>query len=315
MKILDRFFKEYVRRFTEELAEMDSIQQGLTGYSSEVYSRLDAAESNMTEACRRLEEQVDPNSEEIEQARVRFRSEIRPWYEQSFLMNRATQKPRGYPGDYEILEGIYNNVSRSTGIGEYLDNLFLNDQLAVAVRSRKDMIREKLWAELEARQGDVSVLNIASGSCREWFELLPLKLEIKLTLICVDFDQMALDHSRKRLEDRARGTEIRFIKENALRLAVRKDNVDRFGKLDISYSFGLYDYLTDKTLKRLLRTQFDLIKPDGKMILTFKDKTRYDGTRHAWFCDWHFVQRSEQGVYDLLAQTGLEKAPIKTTWE
>ena len=77
--------------------------------------------------------------------KLHFRKSIEPWFSQSFLMSRGLNKPNGHPGDYETLEAIYDNKPISSGIGEYLDRYFLNAPLAVAVRNRKDRMRDILF--------------------------------------------------------------------------------------------------------------------------------------------------------------------------
>ena len=59
-------------------------------------------------------------------------------------MKRAFEKPRGYSGDYLVLEAIYNKHPLSKGLGEYYDRDFLNNPYAVALRSRKDRLRKML---------------------------------------------------------------------------------------------------------------------------------------------------------------------------
>jgi extracellular factor (EF) 3-hydroxypalmitic acid methyl ester biosynthesis protein len=71
------------------------------------------------------------------------------------------------------------------------------------------------------------------------------------------------------------------------------------------YSVGLYDYLPDKVLKRLLTAQMNLLKPGGRMILAFKDAEAYDKTMYDWGCDWQFVKRTEPEVLDLLDDLGI----------
>ncbi len=297
------------------LAAIEEAQKDLSDFSPELFARLKVAEAEMAEICKKLETELGDDPGAVEEAKKRFRQEITPWYSQSFLMKRATEKPRGYPGDFEILEGIYNNQPRSSGMGSYLDRLFLDDHLAEAVRKRKDLIREMLRAEVNGASGKIRVMNIASGSCREWYELFPTIDGCRLTLTCIDFDQLALDYSRSRLDDRKDDAEIRYVKDNAIKLAVRKGNIDLYGRQDIVYSFGLYDYLNNKALKRLLQAQYELLNENGKMILTFKDRTKYDKTKYGWFCDWYFEQRSEKEVFDILKEIGFDARHISTNWE
>jgi len=51
------------------------------------------------------------------------------------------------------------------------------------------------------------------------------------------------------------------------------------------------------------------------MILTFKDKRKYNGAKHAWFCDWYFEPRSKKDVLKLLDGIGFREKEITVTWE
>ena len=41
-------------------------------------------------------------------------------------MNHALSKPRGYPGDYQMLTSIYDGATKSRRLRGYLDRFFLN---------------------------------------------------------------------------------------------------------------------------------------------------------------------------------------------
>ena len=234
-EIIDQFFSVDVRSFTDDLSAIEEKQKHLDHFSQTLYLRLQEAEKGMTEACARVQVKLEGDNKAVRQAMTIFREEIAPWYNQSFLMRRATVKPRGYPGDYLILQGIYDNVPRSLGIGNYLDLLFLNDPLALAARSRKDVIRHKLRETIKSNGKGAEVMNIASGTCQEWYELLPTFADNALNLTCIDFDTMALDYARTRLAGLKKKVEIKYIKENALKLAVRKDNVSRYGSVSYTH--------------------------------------------------------------------------------
>ena len=318
MEALELVSNSEIKRFVQVLRDLESVVQETADFSPAIFDKFLAAEHRITDSFSDVEEKLGGDPQIIHEARRQFRQEICPWYYQSFFMKRATEKPFGYSGDYEILEGIYDNMPLSDGFGWYLDRLFLTDQLAVAVRYRKDTIRDWLQSELEkaaVQKNELKILNIGCGSCREWYELFAKVDPGHLQLTCIDFDQVALNYARRRLSDRQKGVDLKFVRDNALRLAVRQDNENRFGLQDIIYSFGLYDYLTDKTLKRLLKNQYDLLKPGGRMVLTFKDRTKYNSRKHAWFCDWYFEQRSEEDIFKLLHEIGIDKQRITTVWE
>lgn len=131
-----------------------------------------------------------------------------------------------------------------------------------------------------------------------------------ISIACVDYDQESIDFSRNRHAPFSSHAEIVFVNDNVLRIATRKDNTETYGLQNLVYSVGIYDYLTDKVLKRLLTAQMGLLKDGGKMILAFKDCDAYDKTGYDWFLDWQFIQRTERQVFDLLGESGIRDVAI-----
>ncbi len=84
---------------------------------------------------------------------------------QSPWMNRARQKPLGYPGDYELMTRVYDNhFAGATLFAKAVDLSFALTPAAVAVRARKDMLRERLSRLIDERKGKpVRILSIAAG--------------------------------------------------------------------------------------------------------------------------------------------------------
>ena len=200
METAERFYQSEVERFIQELREVESLSKQSDEMMPELFAKLLSAEKQMADSLHEIEDRLGGNPRLIENAKIQFRRNIRPWYDQSLLMKRATEKPLGYPGDYVLLEAIYENTPLSKGFGRYLDHLLLNDKLAIAVRNRKDKIRTWLKAQfdlIEDPKKEFKILNIASGSCREWHGLLSQVDSGEIKLTCIDFDQRALDFAKK----------------------------------------------------------------------------------------------------------------------
>src|SRR5574339_110252 len=81
------------------------------------------------------------NKSKILRIKHLFRSLIFKYIKQSHFIKRGVLKPRGYPGDYQILEYMYNNKPKSKNFGRLLDIYFLSNDYVQAVRDRKDDTR------------------------------------------------------------------------------------------------------------------------------------------------------------------------------
>ncbi len=236
-----------------------------------------------------------------------FREAIAPWFSKSWCMNRALQKPRGYPGDYEILEAIYIDRPVSEGIGEALDLYFLRSALAKAVRGRKDWIRDFLHNNLASRPGMPRVLDIACGPCREIRELVSGNGKAPFTFCGLDLDDEALSFARSALAQSGFPPErATFIRQNVLRLTSGSGNVEAYGKFDLIYSIGLYDYLRDEALIQVLKGTAAMLAEQGQYLIAFKDSDRYDCTEYQWAVDWYFCQRTEAQCRRLIEEAQLE---------
>jgi hypothetical protein len=53
----------------------------------------------------------------VNQIKMRVRDILGHFIYQGWVFRRAIEKPRGYPGDYQVIEAAYNNEPLSEGLG------------------------------------------------------------------------------------------------------------------------------------------------------------------------------------------------------
>ena len=245
------------------------------------------------EACAQFERQVqDP--EAIKAAQAYFREKTNPILSKSYFINRCRTWPRGQQGDFETLELAYKNTPFSEGIGYYLDKYLISTDLGIGVRERIEKLRDLLKGELKSRSAP-KVLDVACGSCREVFELTPEIKSSKARYTCVDIDPEALNFARDRFSHAGLlSDQVELLTYNALRMFDYETAITEFGKQDIIYSVGYFDYLPDDFLEKMLKTLYMMLKPGGKLITSFKDANRYRPQIYHWLVDWDgFLQRTE----------------------
>lgn len=312
---VERFLVEDTAAFTRALAELAAeVEDHKIPFSEAHLERLTAAAERSRQACRSLESRIGDDETLLRAAQAAYRDAIAPWFDRSWLMHRAKFKPKGYPGDHAILTAIYDRLPKSPGIGGYLDLYFLNTQLGRAVPARLRAAREFLIRELERRGGDVSVLNVACGPCREYAEDFQVPRGARPRIICIDSDQEALDfagQSVARLGSKA--PDLSCVRYNALRMSSAKRNVETFGRPDIIYSIGLFDYITDRHLVPILQGLRETLAEGGALYIAFKDADRYDKTVYQWMVDWFFLQRTEGECRALFDQAGYETGRMEMT--
>lgn len=304
-----------IATFKERLADLERrIAPDAQPRKDGFYRELHAAWQDSCRACREIEAQLDGEPDELKQAKQSFREQICQWLDQSWILNRARVKPRGYPGDYAMLVGIYDNIPKGRGFGGYLDLFGLNMTLARGVRERMLGARQFLHDEMARREGDISVLNIACGPFREYSAGIYVPKHCRLNVTCIDYDEEALDYVRAlTAECGPDSPHVTCVRHNALRMSSARANVEKFGRADVIYSVGLFDYLPDKHLIPLLAGLRESVNEDGVVYAAFKDCRRYDKTEYQWHLDWYFYQRTEEECADLFAQAGYNMSALEVT--
>jgi len=303
--LIRNFFVSDMHKYLEkiELLYSEIIEKKVSEDKGQI--EIDRETNKIAEKGSSLEQILDSKifSKEIKSI---FRSMVGSWIYESKYLKRGFEKPRGYPGDYKMIEAIYDNKPRSEGIGRYLDSFFLNNSYAGAVRNRKDKIVDILDDFLKKADSPiVRILNLASGSCREIKELFEKisKVEKEVKFTCIDHDEEALDFAQEALKSLPKKAQVKFVKENILTMPERqKYYAELLGGQNLIYSLGLIDYVPDRILKRLIKLWFNLLAPEGRMLLTHKDIDRDPLAPLApdWYCNWKFVPRNEAYFINLV---------------
>jgi SAM-dependent methyltransferase len=305
---IEAFFGRDVSAFTRRLAKLDAEVDPLA--KAQLDHRVDElsdAIGRSKQACRTIEAFIGDDGPLLKVVQTRFRESIAGWFDRSWFMQRAKTKPRGYPGDYELLTAIYDRKPKARGLGGYLDLYFLNTTLARAVRARLLAAKMFLVQELGRRRSDVSILNVACGPCRELADGLLYRPDRRVHLTCVDSDRQALEYVQGNIT--SVGVDLPDTNcecYNALRMSAARSNIRKFGRCDIIYSVGLFDYVPDKYLVPMLQGLRDSLNQDGVLYVAFKDAERYDKTEYQWHVDWHFFQRTEGDCRELMRQAGFD---------
>jgi len=239
-----------------------------------------------------------------------FRQLCSPWVYRSDIVKYAYEKQRGYPGDYKLLEIIYDKTILSSNIGYCYDNYFLENLYAVAVRNRKDKMKEILGRFFKSSTKDnLSILNVACGSARELKDIFvndKFEPECNIVVNLVDQDKEALEFSRKSLESSSKRIGFKYFNHNILDYCKEKEKYSSLlGKHDMVYSIGLADYLPERFLKRLILFCFDLLKPNGILVIAHKDSKQYKPLAPDWWCDWTFYHRSEEDVVNIFRNSNI----------
>lgn len=313
--LVEEFFDRDVSDLQRVLSEIETrIPATQAADCDATLDQLTQAIDRCLSACERVAEALGDDESQLLAVRARFREAIRPWFEQSWFMHRGTTKPRGFAGDYMILNAIYENVPKVGGVGGYLDRYFLKSDLARAVRSRLDCVQKFLVRETLDRAELMSILDVASGPGREFTSVFSGRVDSAkamrtkfIALKCIDIDQEALDHLRDRVDADAKDAiDVSCHRYNALRMSSVKANLQNFGECDMIYSVGLCDYIPDRQMIAILSGWRGSVNPHGIVYVAFKDVTRYRPAQNQWLVDWHFFPRVEADCRRLFTAAGYD---------
>ena len=312
---INAFFSDDVARFVSELQQFEQrTADDVEASSDNTVTELTHCINTMLSCCTRLERVLVEAPGLLKEVQIRFREAIAPWFSKSWCMQRAFTKPRGYPGDYELLTAIYDRLPKSVGLGAYLDRYFLNTTLGQAVPARMRSARQFLVTEIDRREGDVSILNVACGACREYTEGFEPVADRKIELTLVDNDPLALEFVQTHVADQfPTNIAVNYIRYNALRMTNARVNTERFGRNDIIYSVGLCDYIPDEYLIPMLKGWRESLAEGGVVYVAFKDMQLYDTAEYQWLVDWYFYQRTEAECRNLFAAAGYDMTHMDVT--
>lgn len=313
----EKYYRLLDKATTRFISELEDIEKRFLDSKESPDALLNAvtnAINNISDVCEEFEQGVGYDKDIIKETQMRFRERTNSILSKSYFINRARIWPQGCQGDYKMLESAYKSTPLSAGIGYYLDLYFLKrDALAEGVKNRIKKLEEMLRDEIIMRKKP-SILNIACGSCRE---LMGITSEISASdakIICIDNDNDALAFAQSRLSYAELPTPIEFYKYNVLRMFDSEVGMTEFGKQDIIYSVGLFDYLPDDFLVKMLRTLYHLLNPGGKLIAAFKDADRYKHQIYHWPLNWDgFLQRREEDFDRIIEEAGIPDSALSQT--
>lgn len=248
------------------------------------------------------------------QTQARFRAEAGPFFWQSAVLKRCWEKPRGYAGDFLMMEALYRHQpAGDTPLGLWLDTWALELPGFQAVRNRRDMLSALL--RQEHARGARQVMNVACGSAPE---LAAVAGEVHFDgVTLMDQDQGALDAALANFHRvgalPATGHEaLRPWCGSVLALLRNRSDLERESQ-DVLYSIGLYDYLTERFARGLTAKLWEGLAPGGLLVLgNFNaDNPMRHFTESA--LDWYLVYRSPADMLRLVeGLPGVTHAEVRT---
>ena len=274
----------------------------------ELFSRVDALISNSNAAINSLEYESGLSGTDLDFIMGYVFKELSPFILKARLPRRTYFKPRGYAGDFKMMELLYQNKPNGEGLlGPAIDAACLSHPAAEAVRNRRETLRDLLVAEYKDKK-QLSILNLACGSSREFIDFIYETSGKNVSYLGIDSDKGALDFTKRLLRDLSLLYQVQAetLEDNVVKWATSRSS-EPYGLFDVVYSSGLTDYLRDGLFVQLVNKAYDCLKPGGKIIIgNFSNKN----PNKAWMDRmllWRLIHRSPEDLERLFARSKFKK--------
>lgn len=212
------------------------------------------------------------------------------------LQGHAYNKPFGYSGDFILIDSFYTYTPINKGKNVKWDELAINMKGTEALRNRKLYLINLLIEKIKIKSKGISVLDVASGSCRDLKEFFQINPDCKMNCDCIEQDLNAIEYAKCLLDND--NHKVNFIPKNAIKFTTNK-------KYDLIWSGGLFDYFTDNIFVRLLKRYYSFLNEDGEMVIgNFSDNN--PSKNYMDLMGWHLNYRDEEKLLELAKESGFD---------
>ncbi|MCE2965626.1 MAG: hypothetical protein LW855_07525, partial [Alphaproteobacteria bacterium] len=248
---------------------------------------------------------------------------LTPLFMAAPIFERSYMKPLGYPGDFEIMNMVYDGHDQGdTLYGKFLHRLGL--VVAFCIAERMNVVKQEIESIFikNTEQNSVRIANLGCGSAREVPDILKLYndevFRFKLDYLLLDQDQPALNQALNRSRPLAarhpQRVNVKSCQLSFLDLMKPQTTLQKEGAFDIIYTVSLIDYINGRRANILLKSLYSNLKVGGKLIIgnmaATPDRNLFPMD---YLTDWVVIYRNPQEMLDL-AQ-GLDNAKVSLVQE
>ncbi len=232
--------------------------------------------------------------------------EIFPYIMRSRFVERAYYKPKGYAGDFLMMEHIYKDKAEGDGkLGKIVDAWCLQRPGAKAIRGRRRLLSSQLATLCESfrhKASRIKIMNLACGPNRELFDFLAnCTYTDAIEALCIDIDSEALQYTNQHVNVFHHKASIRLMNENIVKWALGRVSHE-ISNQHIIYSAGLCDYLDRRLFQAMIKRCHEHLEPGGKLLLgnfaPYPDQIFMDEMLH-----WELLYRTGDDLTDIFADT------------
>jgi extracellular factor (EF) 3-hydroxypalmitic acid methyl ester biosynthesis protein len=220
------------------------------------------------------------------------------------IWNRSYSKPLGYPGDFEIMNQVYDWQRIGNTAYEMLMHR-VGLEVAECIRTRMEVVRTHIADVVHAKghERPARITSLGSGPAREVEAFLSshtgsgYRAEFSL----IDQEMDALQYAHESTYPYVLNADGR-IKVQGLNISFTDilrgtQGLAGLPPQDLVYSVGLLDYLTAHRAKALVKRLYDLLSPGGLLVIgNMNDCSLSNFWPMEFIADWSLQYRNNDDM-------------------
>jgi hypothetical protein len=237
------------------------------------------------------------------------------------IWDRSYGKPLGYPGDFEVMNQVYDWERRGTGVYQMLMHR-LGLEVAECIKTRMEVVQANIATVVREKGNSraARIMSLGSGPAREVEQFLATSslktARVEFTLI--DQEPAALKYAVEKTYPHVLNAigqaRVQCLNMSFTDILRGTGGLSALPPQDMIYSVGLLDYLADRRAHALVRRLYETLAPNGLLIIGNMNDTPLSNLWPMEFiADWSLYYRSDA---QMLAWTeGLNPAEAWTETE
>lgn len=219
------------------------------------------------------------------------------------INRRIYQKPLGYPGDYVIMNYIYDYKGDKAYLGsstyeKLINNYTCTIPVSCSNVARKDFLKKIIIETIHNNEAP-KIISLGCGSARELIETLEEGINKPTLFKCLDLELGALKYIENVLDkislEKKRPLSIKYIHRDITGIIRDKKLRDEIKDNNLIYLSGVFDYLSDKMAERITSELYALLERNGTLIIC--NISLENNTHRAYYellGEWCMIHRTKK---------------------